>query len=57
VIAPKELGLCETMLDDEYPSTLTSINIMAAVLRDRGKYNLAEEMYRQELRQCETIPG
>ena len=50
VIASNELGLCETMLGKEFPSTLMSINNLAAVLRDQGKYDLAEEMYRQELR-------
>jgi hypothetical protein len=39
------------MLDEEHSSTLTSINNLAAVLRDQGRYDLAEEMYRQELRQ------
>src|SRR2546423_8339675 len=57
VIASNELGLCETMLGKEFPSTLTSINNLAAVLRDQGKYDLAEEMYRQGLRLCETILG
>jgi hypothetical protein len=45
------------MLGEEHLSTLTSINNLAAVLRDQGKYDLAEEMYRQELRLCETILG
>jgi hypothetical protein len=47
VIAFKELGLCETMLGKEFPSTLTSINNLAAVLRDQGtsRYYLVEEMY------------
>jgi hypothetical protein len=30
---------------------------LAAVLRDQDKYDLAEEIYRQELRLCETILG
>ena len=38
VIASKELGLCEAMLGEEYPSTLTSINNLATVPRDQGKY-------------------
>jgi hypothetical protein len=36
VVAFKELGLCETMLGKEHPSTLTSINNLAAVLRIRA---------------------
>jgi hypothetical protein len=36
-IASKELRLCEAMLGKEHPSTLTSINNLAAVLRDQGK--------------------
>jgi len=50
VMASKELGLWETMLGKEHSSTLASINNLAAVLRDQGKYEQAEEMYRQELR-------
>ena len=42
VIASKELGLCETMLGKEFPSTLTSMNNLAAVLKDRGNYEEAE---------------
>ena len=57
VIASEELGLCETRLGEEYPSTLTSINNMAAVLRDQGKYEQAEETYRQALRLIETVLG
>jgi Tetratricopeptide repeat len=49
VITSKELGLCGTMLGKEHPSTLTSINNLAAVLRDQGKYGQAGEMYRQAL--------
>jgi hypothetical protein len=45
VIASKELGLCQTMLGKEFPSTLTSMNNLAAVLRDQGNYEEAEEMY------------
>jgi hypothetical protein len=57
VIAFKELGLCETMLGKEHPSTLTSINNLAAVLRYQGKYEHVVEMYRQELRLCKTVLG
>jgi len=45
VIASKELGLCQTMLGKEFPSTLTIMNNLAAVLRDQGNYEEAEEMY------------
>jgi len=41
VITSKQLGLCGTMLGKEHPSTLTSINNMAAVLKDQGKYGQA----------------
>jgi Tetratricopeptide repeat len=36
---------------------MASINNLAAVLRNQGKYDRAEEMYRQELRLFETILG
>jgi len=42
VIAPEGLGLCETMLGKEFPSTLTSMNNLAGVLRDRGNYEETE---------------
>jgi hypothetical protein len=45
VIASKELGLCKTIVGKEFPSTLTSINNLAEVLRDQGNYEKAEEMY------------
>jgi tetratricopeptide (TPR) repeat protein len=41
----------------EHPSTLMSMNNLATVLRDQGKYEQAEEMYRQALRLRETILG
>jgi hypothetical protein len=37
------LGLKETVLGEEHPSTLTSMNNLAGVLRDQGKYEQAEE--------------
>ena len=40
------LGLRETVLGKEHPSTLTSMNDLAMVLRDQGKYERAEEMHR-----------
>jgi Flp pilus assembly protein TadD len=38
------LGLMEAMLSTEHPSTLTSINNLASVLRHQGKYERAEEI-------------
>jgi hypothetical protein len=43
------------MLGKEHPSPLTTINKLALVLRDQGKHKQGEEMYRQELRLCETV--
>jgi hypothetical protein len=40
----QELGLCEAMLGKEFPSTLTSVNYLAVVLRDQGNY---EELSKQ----------
>jgi hypothetical protein len=45
------------MLGKEHPSTLTGTNNLAAVLRDQGKDEQTEEMYRQELRLCKTALG
>ena len=39
------LGLRDTVLGKEHPSTLTSMNNLAMVLRDQGKYEQAEEMH------------
>jgi hypothetical protein len=41
------LGLQETVLGKEHPSTLTSMNNLATVLSDQNKYEQAEEMHRQ----------
>ena len=38
------------MLGKEHPSTLMSMNSLAMVLKDQGKYEQAEEMLRQALR-------
>lgn len=38
------LGLSETVLGQEHPSTLTSMNNLALVLNDKGKYEPAEEI-------------
>jgi tetratricopeptide (TPR) repeat protein len=41
----------------EHPDTLTSMNNLALVLSNQGKYEQAEEMYRQVLRLKETVLG
>jgi len=41
----------------EYLYTLTSMNNLAMVLKDQGKYEQAEEMYRQALGLSETVVG
>jgi hypothetical protein len=51
------LGLKDTVLGKEHPSTLTSISNLATVLRDQGNYKQAEEMHRQELGLCEAVLG
>jgi hypothetical protein len=51
------LGLCETALGNKRPSTLRSMNILATVLSDQGKYEQAEVMHRQALRLKETVLG
>jgi hypothetical protein len=42
-------GLHETVLGKEHPSTQTSINNLALMLSDQGKYEYAEEIHRQAL--------
>jgi Tetratricopeptide repeat len=37
--------LSETVLGNEHPSTLMSMNNLALLLRDQGKYEQAEEMH------------
>ena len=41
--------MCE-LAGTEHPDTLMSMNNLASVLRDQGKYEQAEEMHRQALR-------
>ena len=48
--------MCESAGPD-HPSTLTSMNNLALVLRGQGKYEQAEEMHRQVLRLMETVLG
>jgi len=53
----RELRLSETVLGNEHPSTLTSMNNPASMLSDHGKYEQAEEIHRQALRLSETVLG
>ena len=39
------MGLRETVLGKEHPSTLASTNNLAIVLRGQGKYEQVEEMH------------
>ncbi|KEF51034.1 uncharacterized protein A1O9_12918 [Exophiala aquamarina CBS 119918] len=39
----------EKVLGLDYPSTLTSVNNLASVLQDQGKYTEAEEINRRAL--------
>ena len=41
----------------EHPDTLTSMNNLASVLSDQGKYEQAEEMHQQELAISERVLG
>jgi Tetratricopeptide repeat len=38
----------ETVLGKEHPSTLMSMNNLALLLSDQGKYEQAEKMHRQD---------
>jgi hypothetical protein len=49
------LGLRETVLGKEYPSTLMSMSNLANALSDQGKHEEAEEMHQQALRLRETV--
>lgn len=40
------LGEMETVLDKEHPETPVSMNNLEGMLRDQGKYEQTEEMYR-----------
>ena len=42
----KHFGLSEAVLGKEHPSTLMSMNNLAMVPRNQGKYEQAEEMLR-----------
>jgi hypothetical protein len=45
------------VLGKEHPRTLTSMNNLALVLGDQGKYEQAEEIHRQVLGLSETVLG
>jgi hypothetical protein len=45
------------VLGKEHPSTLTSMNNLALVLSNQGKYEEAKEMLRQSLGLSETVLG
>ena len=51
------LELREKVLGPEHPDTLTSMNNLAEVLTDQGKYEAAEEMHRQVLELREKVLG
>ena len=51
------LRLKETVLGQEHPSTLASMNNLAESLNSQGKYEEAELMHRQTLRLKETVLG
>jgi tetratricopeptide (TPR) repeat protein len=53
---PKSMG-CVRRCWARSIDPLASINNLAAVLRDQGKYEQAGGMYRQELRLCKTVLG
>jgi tetratricopeptide (TPR) repeat protein len=47
----------ERVLGKENPDTLTSMNNLASVLRDQGKYPEAEQMYREVMEVKERVLG
>jgi hypothetical protein len=47
----------EKVLGVEHPSTLSSVNNLAEVFRDQGKYEEAEEMHRRALEGREKVLG
>jgi hypothetical protein len=51
------LGLSETILGKDHPSTLGRLDNLGGVLSDQGKYEQIEEMHQQGLRLRETVPG
>src|SRR5436305_872701 len=51
------LELRETVLGQEHPDTLKSMNNLAIVLEAQAKFKQAEEMHRQALELRETVLG
>ena len=45
------------VLGKEHPYTLSSMNNLALVLNEQGKYEEAEIMHREELKLCQKIRG
>ncbi|KAK8127988.1 hypothetical protein PG984_009096 [Apiospora sp. TS-2023a] len=53
----RTLALRETVLGHEHPDTLGSMNNLALVLRQQGKYSEAEEMHRETYDPSEYYPS
>ncbi len=45
------------MLGKEHPDTLTSMNNLALVLKNQGKYKQTEQMHQQTLELIEEVLG
>lgn len=56
-IVTQELKARTGLLGFEDPSTLTSAEILSLILKDMGKYELAEAMHRQTLAAIEKVLG
>jgi tetratricopeptide (TPR) repeat protein len=53
----EDFAVWETVLGKEHPDILASMNNLAGVLSHQGRYEQAEEIYRQVLRLWETVLG
>jgi len=53
----RALAMREKVLGGEHPDTLTSVSNLVLVLRDQGKYKVAEETSRRALAGCEKVLG
>jgi len=51
----RELEVRERVFRKEHPDTITTMANLASVLRDQGKYDQAEEMYRRKIELSETV--
>ena len=51
------LSTLENVLGPEHPDTLTSMSLLAVVLRGQGKYEAAEEMHQRALELGEKVLG